>query len=67
MAFIKSMQYLLLKLIHSTLARALADNLQTPFDALFNQLIKEMRILTKSGRLLPCSDTFYAELFSVGY
>lgn len=67
MAKVKSMQYMLLKLIQTTLLAALAEKFSTPFDAMFSNFIKELRHLSKNGRLLPGHDTFYAELFSVAY
>lgn len=66
-AKVKSVQYQSLKLIHSTLATALTDELETKFDALFTKFIKDLRLLQRNGRNLPCTDTFYAELFSVAY
>lgn len=67
MAKIKSVQYLSLKLIHSTLATAVTEGFETKFDALFTNFIKDLRLLQRNGKNLPCSDTFYAELFSIAY
>lgn len=37
------------------------------FDALFTKFIKDLRQLQRNGKNLPCTDTFYAEFFSIAY
>lgn len=66
-AKVKSVQYLSLKLIHLTLTTALTNGFEMKFDALFTKFIKDLRQLQRNSKNLPCTDTFYAEFFSIAY
>lgn len=56
-----------MRLIHQTLTNALTEGFETKFDALFTKFIKDLRQLQRNAKNLPCTDTFYAELFSIAY
>lgn len=67
MAKVKSATYLVLKLIHSTLQKTVAEGLKTNFDILFTKFIKELRIITKNAEKITTSDHLFGKLFSTAY